>query len=72
MLGWFRALLPREDKFFDLFEKQSRILVAGAPRAVSRLFAGASPTPSSSPWVITMPATAVIAAVVYALTSLVG
>lgn len=30
MLGWFRALLPREDKFFDLFEQQSRILVAGA------------------------------------------
>ncbi len=30
MLGWFRALLPREDKFFVLFEKHSRILVAGA------------------------------------------
>lgn len=30
MLGWFRALLPREDKFFDLFERHSRILVAGA------------------------------------------
>ena len=23
MLGWFRALLPREDKFFDLFERHS-------------------------------------------------
>jgi predicted phosphate transport protein (TIGR00153 family) len=30
MLGWFRAMLPREDKFFDLFERHSRILVAGA------------------------------------------
>ena len=30
MLGWFRALLPREDKFFDLFERHSRILVEGA------------------------------------------
>jgi len=39
MLGWFRALLPREDKFFDLFEKQSRILVAGA-EALERLLAG--------------------------------
>ncbi|TIN23626.1 MAG: nuclease PIN, partial [Mesorhizobium sp.] len=27
MLNWFRALLPREDKFFDLFERHSRILV---------------------------------------------
>ncbi len=39
MLGWFRALLPREDKFFDLFEKQSRILVAGA-EALEKLLAG--------------------------------
>jgi uncharacterized protein len=30
MLGWFRALLPREDKFFDLFERHSQILVEGA------------------------------------------
>jgi predicted phosphate transport protein (TIGR00153 family) len=36
MLGWFRALLPREDKFFDLFERHSRILVAGA-EALQRL-----------------------------------
>ncbi|HWK64142.1 MAG TPA: DUF47 domain-containing protein [Rhizobiaceae bacterium] len=30
MMGWFRALLPREDKFFELFEKQANILVSGA------------------------------------------
>jgi predicted phosphate transport protein (TIGR00153 family) len=39
MLGWFRALLPREDKFFDLFEQHSRILVAGA-EALQKLLAG--------------------------------
>jgi len=30
MLGWFQALLPREQKFFDLFEAHARTLVAGA------------------------------------------
>lgn len=30
MMGWFRALLPREDRFFDLFAKHSTLLVAGA------------------------------------------
>jgi uncharacterized protein Yka (UPF0111/DUF47 family) len=30
MLGWFRKLLPREDKFFDLFEAHAATLVAGA------------------------------------------
>jgi uncharacterized protein Yka (UPF0111/DUF47 family) len=30
MLGWFRALLPREDKFFELFIQHSEIVVAGA------------------------------------------
>jgi predicted phosphate transport protein (TIGR00153 family) len=39
MLGWFRALLPREDKFFDLFEAHSRVLVQGA-EALERLLAG--------------------------------
>lgn len=39
MLGGFRALLPREDKFFDLFERHSRILVAGA-EALQKLLAG--------------------------------
>jgi len=30
MLSWFRALMPKEDEFFDLFERHSRILLAGA------------------------------------------
>ncbi|MGO4833108.1 nuclease PIN, partial [Rhizobiaceae sp. 2RAB30] len=30
MMGWFRALLPREDRFFDLFAAHSKLLVAGA------------------------------------------
>lgn len=30
MMRWFQKLLPREEAFFDLFEKHSRTLVAGA------------------------------------------
>jgi uncharacterized protein len=30
MLGWFRALMPKEDKFFELFERHARIVVSGA------------------------------------------
>lgn len=30
MLGWFQKLLPKEDKFFDLFELHASTLVAGA------------------------------------------
>ena len=39
MMGWFRRLLPREDKFFDLFNAHSKVLVAGA-EALERLLAG--------------------------------
>lgn len=39
MFGWFRSLMPREDKFFDLFEQHSRTLVAGAD-ALAALLAG--------------------------------
>ncbi|MDI6025090.1 DUF47 domain-containing protein [Corticibacterium sp. UT-5YL-CI-8] len=39
MLGWFRYLLPREDKFFDLFTEHSRILVSGA-EALEKLLQG--------------------------------
>jgi predicted phosphate transport protein (TIGR00153 family) len=39
MLGWFRALLPREDRFFDLFERHTRTVV-GAAEALRRLLAG--------------------------------
>lgn len=30
MLGWFRALMPREDRFFDMFERHSRTLIVAA------------------------------------------
>ena len=30
MLGWFRRLLPREERFFDLFARHSQAVVQGA------------------------------------------
>ena len=39
MLGWYRRLLPREDRFFDLFDKHSETVVAAA-RALNELLAG--------------------------------
>src|SRR5919108_3082123 len=30
MLGWFQALLPKEERFFELFAGHSRTVVAGA------------------------------------------
>lgn len=30
MLGWFNALMPKEDRFFDLFERHAATLAAGA------------------------------------------
>ena len=36
MLSWFQALMPREEKFFDLFEAHARTLCAGA-RALREL-----------------------------------
>jgi predicted phosphate transport protein (TIGR00153 family) len=39
MLGWFRRLLPREDRFFDLFERHSLTVVGGA-EALQKLLAG--------------------------------
>ncbi len=39
MMGWFRKLLPREDRFFDMFAKHSETLVLGA-KALERLLAG--------------------------------
>jgi predicted phosphate transport protein (TIGR00153 family) len=40
-MRWFQRILPREDKFFDLFERHSQTLVAGA-EALQRLFQGGS------------------------------
>ncbi len=39
MLAWFRKLLPREDRFFDLFAKHSRTVV-GAADALDKVLAG--------------------------------
>src|SRR5215210_7735243 len=30
MLEWFRALMPKEDRFFGLFEQHAKLVVAGA------------------------------------------
>jgi hypothetical protein len=30
MLGWFQAMMPKEGRFFDLFERHATIIVAGA------------------------------------------
>ena len=30
MLGWFQALMPRDERFFELFERHSQTVVAGA------------------------------------------
>jgi predicted phosphate transport protein (TIGR00153 family) len=30
MLGWFQALMPKEERFFHLFEQHAKIVVAGA------------------------------------------
>jgi len=38
MMGWFRRLLPREDRFFDLFSQHAETLVLGA-KALERLLA---------------------------------
>jgi uncharacterized protein len=40
MLRWFHALLPREERFFDLFAQHSRTVVAGAEALRSLLDGG--------------------------------
>jgi predicted phosphate transport protein (TIGR00153 family) len=39
MMGWFQALLPKENRFFDLFEAHGRTLCAGA-QALQRMLEG--------------------------------
>ena len=39
MLGWFQALMPKEDRFFDLFARHAAVVVAGA-EAMSDLLQG--------------------------------
>ena len=33
MLDWFRALMPKEDRFFGLFDRHARTLVEGQERS---------------------------------------
>jgi predicted phosphate transport protein (TIGR00153 family) len=47
MLSWFRALMPKEDRFFDLFERHSRTLVTGA-EALKGLLEGGERVPEFS------------------------
>jgi len=44
MLNWFQALLPKEGKFFDLFEAHAVTLVAGA-RSLRHLLNGGEAVP---------------------------
>ena len=44
MLGWFHKLLPREEKFFDLFEQHSEVVVKGA-EALRALLDGGEDVP---------------------------
>ena len=39
MLSWFQALMPKEERFFDLFERHAETLVAGA-KALRQLLDG--------------------------------
>lgn len=47
MLSWFQRLLPKEDKFFDLFEMHAATLVAGAD-ALKGLLDGTLDVPTGS------------------------
>lgn len=44
MLGWFQALMPKEERFFELFARHSRTLVAGA-EALQGLLEGGERVP---------------------------
>lgn len=44
MLGWFRKLLPREERFFDLFARHSQTVVRGA-EALEGMMRGGEETP---------------------------
>jgi uncharacterized protein Yka (UPF0111/DUF47 family) len=46
MLKFVRKLMPREDRFFDMFERHAQILVAGAD-ALEKMVGGAEPIPAS-------------------------
>ena len=46
MLGWFQALMPKEERFFDLFDRHAETLVAGS-RALRSLLDGGENVPAA-------------------------
>ena len=44
MLGWFRALMPKEERFFDLFNRHAQVTLAGA-EALRALLKGGDNVP---------------------------
>ena len=46
MLAWFRAIMPKEDKFFTLFGQHAAILVQGA-KELDRLLQGGDTIPEA-------------------------
>lgn len=44
MMRWFQKLLPREDAFFDMFERHARTLITGAD-ALQKLLEGGDEVP---------------------------
>jgi uncharacterized protein Yka (UPF0111/DUF47 family) len=42
MLGWFHALMPKEERFFELFAQHSKTVVAGAEALRAMLEGGAA------------------------------
>jgi hypothetical protein len=40
MLGWFQALMPKEERFFELFTRHARLVVAGAEELRAMLHDG--------------------------------
>jgi predicted phosphate transport protein (TIGR00153 family) len=51
MLNWFRALMPKDDRFFDLLQRHSAIVVAGAV-ALESLLEGGEAAPNHAREVI--------------------
>ena len=42
MLGWFHALMPKEERFFQLFAQHSEAVVAGAQALRAMMEGGAA------------------------------
>jgi len=47
MMHWFHALLPREERFFDLFARHSEAVAAGA-KALRDMLEGVTPSTATA------------------------